>query len=100
MYRDPLDELIEDLERIVPAKAPKPAFDAMEFQEMAARLDAQPTRPLSHYSDRGIGADVPASTIATVPAVWPARPVRRRDPSAPWDYTGDTPDTDADDSDG
>lgn len=98
MIRDPLDELIEDLERLIPAPAAKPAFDTMEFQRMAAILDAQPTRlPPSHGSERDIGAEEPASRIATVPAVWPAKPARRPDPSAPWDYTGDTG---PDDSDG
>ena len=42
MRRDPLDELIEDLERIVPAKAPEPVFDTMKFQEMSVRLDRLP----------------------------------------------------------
>ena len=97
--RDPLDELIEELERLIPAKAAKPAFDTMEFQRMAAILDAQPARlPPAHGSERSMGADVPASTIATAPSVWPARPARRLDPSAPtWDTAADT---DPDDSGG
>ena len=96
--RDPLDELIEELERLIPAKAAKPVFDTMDFQWQSAILDAQPTPPLSHSSERSMGADVPASTIATAPSVWPARPARRLDPSAPtWDTATDT---DPDDSGG
>ena len=99
MWRDPLDELIEELERIVPAKAAKPAFDPMEFQEMADRLDRMSLDAVQAQSRRDrTGVDEPASTVATPPAAWPTRPTTRRpDPSAPWDYTGDS---DADDSDG
>ena len=97
MWRDPLDELIEELERIVPAKAAKPAFDPADFQAMSDRLDRESARERAQQHPR---AEVAASAIAIAPAVWPARPVRRRDPSAPWDYAGDTPDTDPDDSSG
>ena len=32
MWRDPLGELIEELERVVPSKAPKRGFDPADFQ--------------------------------------------------------------------
>ena len=100
--RDPLDELIEELERLIPTKPPKLAFDPMGFQWQSAILDAQPAPlPPSHSSERGIGADVPASTVVTAPPVWPIRPVRRPNLSAPtWNDAADTPDTDPDDSGG
>jgi hypothetical protein len=94
MWRDPLDELIEELERIVPAKAAKPAFDPADFQAMSDRLDRESARERAQQHPR---AEVAASAIATASAVWPVRPARRPDPSAPWDYTGHT---DADDSEG
>jgi len=96
MMRDPLDELIEDLERLIPAKAPKPAFDPADFQWEAERLDRMSLEDVQALNRKaGTGADVPRSTISIAPALWPAKPARRPDPSAPWDYTGDT---DPDDS--
>jgi len=94
MWRDPLDELIADLERIVPAKTRTSGFDPVALCMEADRLERGFARERAQQHPR---ADVPASTTATVPAVWPAPPTRRLDPSAPWDYTGDT---DPDDSSG
>ena len=84
MYRDPLDELIEDLERMIPAKAAKPAFDPADFQWEAEILDRQPATTLPVVEGEvQPPREEPRSTIATAPAVWPVRPARRRDPSAP-----------------
>ncbi len=103
MWRDPLDELIADLERIVPpTRAPKCDIPG-KFFEMVAQIERESA--LERQQERralqeGSEPEAPPSTIATAPAVWPVRPARRRDPSAPWDYAADTPDTDADDSGG
>ena len=66
---------------------------------MSAILDAQPVH-LHDGPERGTGVEKPPSTISTAPAVWPVRPARRQDPSAPtWDDAADT-DTDPDDRGG
>ena len=99
MWRDPLDELIADLERIVPAKAPpRSRFDPVTLCMEADRLDRQFALEQAQQHPR---AEEPGSTISTAPAVWPTKPARRVDPSAPlWDAAADAPDTDPDDSGG
>ena len=101
MWRDPLDELIADLEGIVPpTRAPKCDIPG-KFFEMVAQIERESAleRAQQHHADTGAGK--PSSTISRAPAVWPTRPVRRLDPSAPtWDDAADTSDTDPDDSSG
>ena len=88
MMRDPLDELIEDLEGIVPATPAKRTGIPWDFWEMSDRLDRESALARAQQHPR---ADVSASTIATVPKVWPAPPTRRLDPSAPtWDDSAQT----------
>ena len=101
MWRDPLDELIADLEGIVPpTRAPKCDIPG-KFFEMVAQIERESA--LERHQERralqeGSEPEAPRSTISIAPAVWPVRPAPRRDPSAPvWDYTGDT---DQDDSSG
>ena len=98
MWRDPLDELIEDLERIVPETAPPcQGFDPVAFQMSAELLDRQIEREgLQERRERQEAKDAEGpSAIATAPAVWLAPPARRRDPSAPiWVAAADS---DADD---
>lgn len=95
MYRDPLDELIEALERAVPP-GPKPKFKSHveEFMALSAIIDAEPD--VIDEPEEGKGREAPPSTIAPAPTIGPAPPARRRDPSAPSrDYSGQT---DADDT--
>jgi len=98
MWRDPLDELIADLERIVPATTPRTGFDPVTLCMEADRLDREFALERAQQHPR---AEAAAPTISIAPAVWPVRPARRRDPSAPvWNDAADTPDTDPDDSGG
>jgi len=96
MWRDPLDELIADLEGIVPrTRAPKCDIPG-KFFEMAERIERESALEQAQQHPR---AEEPPSAISIAPAVWPTRPVRRLDPSAPvWDAAADTSDSDADDS--
>ena len=95
MWRDPLDELIEDLEGIFPpARAPKCDIPG-KFFEMAERLDREIALERAQQHPR---AEEPPSTISIAPPVWPTPPARRWDPSAPtWDSSSDI---DSDDSGG
>jgi hypothetical protein len=94
MWRDPLDELIADLERIVPATAPRTGFDPLTLCMEADRLDREFALERAQQHPR-VEAAAPTVSIA------PTKPVRRLDPSAPvWNAAADTPDTDPDDSGG
>jgi len=97
MWRDPLDELIADLERMIPAKTRTSGFSPTALCMEADRLERKFALEQAQQRPR---AEEPPSTISIAPAVWPTKPVRRLDPSAPWDYAADTPDTDPDDSNG
>ena len=97
MYRDPLDELIEELERAVPP-GPKPKFKSHveEFMAMGAIIDAEPD--VIEEPEEGIEPEEPPPAITTAPAVRLVPPARRLDPSAPtWDSASDA---DSDDSGG
>ena len=95
MWRDPLDELIADLDRMILATAPKRGFDPVVLCMEADRLERKFALEQAQQHPR---AEVASSTISIAPAVWPTKPVRRLDPSAPtWDAAADT-DTDPDDS--
>ncbi len=82
MWRDPLDELIEELERAVPP-GPKPKFKSIvhEFMAQSEIIDAEPD--VIEEPEEGSGLEAPPSTTATAPAIGPAPPARRPDPSAP-----------------
>ena len=98
MWRDPLDEVIADLERIVPPTPAKRTGIPWDFWEEAERIDREFALEQAQQHPR---TEKPPSTISMAPAVWPVRPARRRDPSVPiWDDAADTPDTDPDDSSG
>ncbi len=97
MYRDPLDELIEELERAVPP-GPKPKFKSIvdEFMAQSEIIDAEPD--VIEEPEEGSGLEAPPSTTATAPAIGPAPPARRRDPSAPTrDYSGQSESDDTED---
>ncbi len=97
MWRDPLDELIEELERAVPP-GPKPKFESIVDQFMAESeiIDAEPD--VIEEPEEGIGLEAPPSTLATGLAVGPHPPARRLDPSAPtWDYSGQSDSDDTED---
>ena len=95
MYRDPLDELIEELERAVPP-GPKPKFKSIvdEFMAQSEIIDAEPD--VIEEPEEGSELEAPPSTIATAPVVRLTPPARRLDPSAPTrDYSSQI---DADDT--
>ncbi len=96
MWRDPLDELIEELERAVPP-GPKPKFKSIvdEFMAQSEIIDAEPD--VIEEPEEEIGPEAPPSTIAPVAAIGPAPPARRFDPSAPWDYSGQSDSDDTED---
>ena len=101
MWRDPLDELIEELERAVPP-GPKPKFKSIvhEFMAQSEIIDAEPDviDGDPDYPERGLGLEAPPSTIATAPVVRLAPPARRFDPSAPTrDYSGQSDSDDTED---
>ena len=103
MWRDPLDELIDELERIVPEQAPpKPkGFDPVAFQMEAEQLDQRIERERQQAcrgGQEGSGAGTGVSAVIPRPPLdWPVRPARRIDPSAPWDHASQT---DWDDTEG
>ena len=103
MWRDPLDELIEELERAVPAaRAPTRGADIPgKFFEEAERIDRE--SELERQQERralqeGTELKAPPSTLASAPAIRLTPPARRLDPSAPtWDYSGQTDSDDTED---
>ncbi len=103
MYRDPLDELIEELERAVPpARAPKWGTDIPgKFFEEAERIDRESA--LERQQERralqeGNEPEAPPSTMATTPVVRLTPPARRPDPSTPTrDYSGQSDSDDTED---
>ncbi len=90
-----LVELIEQLEEVVPAPAAKRGFDPADFQRESEIIDAEPD--VIEEPEEGSEPEAPPSTIATAPVVRLTPPARRRDPSAPWDYSGQTDSDDTED---
>lgn len=99
MWRDPLDELIDALERTIPVNAPKVRSPVDEFMQMSEVLDRQPARvPPTTGPEPRIEGTPPSRISSATTTLGPARPARRLDPSAPtWDYAGQA---DADDTEG